>query len=245
MPRPEYVVALALSLVGLSCRPGDILSVPPPVGVLRSATNAAGAESELTGAIGWLSGNVAGPNGLLPYSGLLTDEMIYAQFNEDPSLGLVATDARNGDVGTLAQYGGAVYGPLSSLLNVRPQFLIAEAALQYYEPASGHVGLAYALAGYTELLLAENFCAGVPLSTIVPGGGWQYAAPLTSDSLLGAAEAHFDSALKYAAGSDTTANLAAVGLGRTRLDRGNYTGAAQAVAAVPVGFVYGLVFANA
>jgi starch-binding outer membrane protein, SusD/RagB family len=238
MPR-SLVLALPVMLVlGASCRPSDVLSVPPPVGVLVSATDAAGAEAELSGAIGQLSYGLASPDQLLELSGLLTDEMHYASFT-NPALTQVAADARDGEVGTLAQTGPA-YGGLRNTTNARAQLLIAVAAVQEFEPGSGHVGLAYALAGYSEVLLAESYCAGIPLSTVIPGGGWQYGTPLTTDSLLGAAEAHFDSALKYAASNDTVTSLASVGLGRTRLDRANFSGAAQAVAGVPLGFVYAL-----
>jgi starch-binding outer membrane protein, SusD/RagB family len=225
-----------------SCRPSDVLSVPPPIGVLESATDAAGAEAELNGAIAALSSDVTKGDNLLESSGLLTDEMHYANFT-NPNLSPVAADARNGAVGSIAEYGPA-FGPLEGIVQVRAQLLIARAAIREFEPGSGHIGLAYALAGYSEVFLAESFCAGIPLSTIIPGGGWQYSAPLTADSLLGAAEAHFDSALKYAASNDTVTSLASVGLGRTRLDRANFNGATQAVAGVPIGFVYGLLNAG-
>ncbi|HWZ59241.1 MAG TPA: hypothetical protein VNW46_09715, partial [Gemmatimonadaceae bacterium] len=88
------------------------------------------------------------------------------------------------------------------------------------------------------LLMAEDYCAGVPLSAYVPGGGVVYGTPLTTDSLLATAETHFDSALVHAAGNDTVEYLARVGLGRALLNRGQYSLAATAVANVPTGFVY-------
>jgi starch-binding outer membrane protein, SusD/RagB family len=238
-PRRSLVRALpALLVLGVGCRPSDVLSVPPPIGVLQSATDAAGAEAELNGALASLSNYVTFPDNLLEYSSLLTDEMHYASFTS-PALNAVAADARDGAVGTLAQTGPASYS-LGSILQARGQLLVARAAMQEFEPGSGHIGLSYALAGYSEVFLAESYCAGIPLSTVIPGGGWQYGTPLTTDSLLGAAEAHFDSALKYAASNDTVTSLASIGLGRTRLDRANFSGAAQAVAGVPLGFAYGL-----
>jgi hypothetical protein len=88
------------------------------------------------------------------------------------------------------------------------------------------------------VLMAEDYCAGVPLSAYVPNGGIVYGTPLTTDSLLGTAEAHFDSALAHAAGNDTVEYLASVGLGRALLNRGLYSLAAAAVANVPSSFVY-------
>jgi starch-binding outer membrane protein, SusD/RagB family len=228
----------ALLVLGVSCRPSDVLSVPPPIGVLVSATDAAGAEAELSGGIAQLSWSMTFPDNLMELGSLLTDEMHYANFT-NPGLGSVAADARDGAVGILAQTGPAS-GQLQNILQARAQFLIARAAVQQFEPGSGHVGLAYALAGYSEVFLAESYCAGIPLSTIIPGGGWEYGTPLATDALLDTAEAHFDSALKYVGGSDTTSYVASIGLGRTRLDRANFSGAAQAVAGVPIGFVYAL-----
>ena len=100
--------------------------------------------------------------------------------------------------------------------------LLAANAVRQNEPASGQskTGEAYALAGYAELLLAEDFCAGVPLSEVLQNGGTQNGMPLTSDSLLGVAQAHFDSAIAYEGTNDTVMALAHVGLGRTFLDRG-------------------------
>lgn len=238
-PRRACAVMVAVALLSVSCRPSDVLSVPPPVGVLQMANNAAGAEAELAGALSTLNVYAAGPpTSLFELSGLLTDEFTYVSFTS-PSIGLVAPDARNGAIGSLAQTGPAS-GALNGLLSSRLRLLLAEAAVAQFEPASGHVGLAYALTGYSELWVAESFCAGVPFSTILPGGGWAYGAPLSTDSMFGAAEAHFDSALKYAASNDTVISLASVGLGRVRVGRGDFRGADSAVAGVPLGFVYGL-----
>ncbi len=96
----------------------------------------------------------------------------------------------------------------------------------------------FALTGYSELLLAEAFCSGVPLSDVIAGGGVRYGASLTTDSLLGRAVVDFDSALAHGVGNDTALNLARVGLGRALLDRGRYADAATAVATVPAGFAY-------
>jgi hypothetical protein len=136
-------------------------------------------------------------------------------------------------------YEQADYG-LENIMSARSQLLLAEIALHKFEPDSGQskAGEAYALVAYSELILAEDFCAGVPLSADLPNGGIVNGQPLTTDSLLGTAEAHFDSALAYAAGDPTTIGLASVGLGRTRLDRGHYVDAATAVKGVATGFVY-------
>jgi hypothetical protein len=240
-----YVLVVVLAFAaGASCRPSDVLSVPPPIGVLASATDHAGAEGELAGATGQLSVYLTATGYLFELSGLMSDELTYADYYEYPSLTSVAADSRNNALGYLATTGPAV-GALGGILGDRSRILVALAALQQYEPPSGRgfIGRAYALAGYTELLLAENFCAGVPLGTLLYAGGYVFGAPLTTDSLLGTAEAHFTAAVANAGGNDTTLALASVGLGRAALDRGQFAAAAKAVSGVPVGFVYGMVSA--
>ncbi len=232
-----------LALIGVgavSCRPSDVLSVPAPAGVLASGTlqNQSGAESALNAANAQLfyAADAAYGNGLLMWTGLLTDEFIFSGFSTDPTFANI--DART----TVAGAGFAERGdfPWESLLQAHVELVLALPGLKTYEPASGRskIGAAYALVGYAELLLAEDYCAGTPLDQVLPGGGLQYGTPLTTDSLLGAAEAHFDSAVAEANGDAPTAGLAGVGLGRTLLDRGQYAAAAAAVATVPPSFVY-------
>jgi hypothetical protein len=232
---------LGLLLVsGVACRPSDVLSVPAPVGVFASSTlkNQTGAESVFNGAKGQLfyaaDGTVS--QGLLTWSGLLTDEFTFSGFSTDPTQANI--DARTTE-------GGAVFGepgdtPWGNLLQARSTLLLALPLLAQYEPVSGRstVGEAYALVGYAELLVAESYCAGTPLDAVVSGGGIEYGTPLTTDSLLAIAEVHFDSAVAEANGNDSVAGLASVGLGRVLLDRGQFEAAATAVASVPTSFVY-------
>ena len=135
---------------------------------------------------------------------------------------------------------------LKPLLSARAGFLFALVPLTRYEtgPGQARIGEAFALTGYLELLLAEDYCPGVAFSQPVFGGGITYGGPLTTDSLLRVAQAHFDSALVYGAkngeglSGDTITDLASVGLGRALLDRGQYDSAAAVVANVPTAFVY-------
>jgi starch-binding outer membrane protein, SusD/RagB family len=96
----------------------------------------------------------------------------------------------------------------------------------------------FALAGYAELLLAEDVCAGVPLSAMGPSGELRYGSSLTTTQLLDTAITHFDSALAHATDSLRIANLAAVGKGRALVALGQFSGALTAVAAVPGTFRY-------
>ncbi len=225
----------------IACRPADVLSVPPPAGVTPSTVyqNQTGAEGLLTDGrsqvFQGMDGGV-GAGGLLPWSALLADEFTLAYF---------AGLAHDANVDARATVGGRGFqepgdAPLQTLLQGRLTLLSAARGLEAYEPASGQskVGEAFALIGYAELLAAEDYCAGVPVGVLGSAVGVEYGRPLTTDSLLGVAEAHFDSAAAHAAGDARIGSLAAVGLGRTRLDRADFPAAAAAVSAVPTSFVY-------
>jgi hypothetical protein len=229
------------------CRPSDVLSVPAPAGAITSGAlqSQAGAENVFAGAKGALFETFAGASssnifdnnaGFVQWGELLTDEFGWTEILYDPFDANIDARATAGGGGYYETGDNAAQG----LLAARASLLLAEGGLQRFEPPSGQVkiGEAYALIGYTELLLAEEFCAGVPLSAVLPTGGIVYGMPLTTDSLLGVAEAHFDSAVVYAGGDATAGPLAGIGLARARLDRGHFAGASEAVTGVPTTFVY-------
>ncbi len=233
----------AIGLVALAfgaCRPSDVLSVPVPAGVIGSAAirNQTGAEGVFNAAKAQLFSAADGTYyyGLLTWTGLLSDEFVFSGFSGYAHYANM--DARV-TVGSGGFYEIGDY-PWQYLLQARSGLLQAVPGLVQYEPASGRskLGEAYALAGYAELLLAESYCAGTPLDEALPGGAIHYKMPLTDDSLLGVAEAHFDSAVAAANGNAAVAGLASAGLARALLDRGQYAAAAAAVASVPTGFVY-------
>jgi starch-binding outer membrane protein, SusD/RagB family len=106
------------------------------------------------------------------------------------------------------------------------QLLIATAAA--YEAWSIH-------------LLGEMFCTTV-LSTVDPGGVFNYAGEITRQAALQEAETRFTQAIDVATQVGTTAanirNMALLGRARTRLDLGNTTGARADAAQVPASFVF-------
>ena len=100
-------------------------------------------------------------------------------------------------------------------------------------------GELYGIEGYDELLLADLFCSGVPLSTLDFQKDFTYHASSTTDQAYQDAQAKFDTALTLVpSDSIRLMNLVRVGLGRTLLARGQYGAAAQAVAEVPDAFLY-------
>jgi hypothetical protein len=198
-----------------------------------------GAENELTEGIGQLfAAEYRRFNGVMLWSELVTDEFTFAgSAFFGSSQGPDARVVYGGSSGFYEIYPDNGW---ASLLQARQSMLLALPNLVKYEPASGrsHIGEAYALIGYTEILLAEQFCAGTPLDAILPGGGYEYGTPLTTDSMLGVAEVDLDSAVAEANGDPSISGLASVGLARALLDRGQYAAAEAAVADVPTNFVF-------
>jgi starch-binding outer membrane protein, SusD/RagB family len=121
----------------------------------------------------------------------------------------------------------------------------AERAVAAYDEFSPeHIGRSSALNlhGYTFILFAENYCSGVPFSTMTDAGETEYGDQLTTTQMLEAALASFDAALAGATGTGASAvqqrNLASVGRARTLLNLDRHADAAAAVADVPTGFVF-------
>ena len=96
------------------------------------------------------------------------------------------------------------------------------------------------LGGLSYVLFAENYCGAVPLSVVNDDGTFTYGPPLTVNQQLDSAIAKFNQALAVT-GAPLTATfkqLAQVGKGRALLDKGDYAGAAAAVAGVTTTFQY-------
>ena len=96
-----------------------------------------------------------------------------------------------------------------------------------------------ALAGFTYVYFAEDFCSGVPVSRTV-NGVIEYGDQLTTTQLLDTAVVRFQAALAHPgiAPGDPIHSLASVGLGRTLLNLGDFVGAGLAVQSVLPDFVY-------
>jgi len=119
----------------------------------------------------------------------------------------------------------------------------AAAALQRWSPdpdTDPGIPEMLALAGFTYVFFAEDFCSGVPYSSVDENGEQVFGPSRTTDETLGLAIARFDAALAHGgiAADPTIGFLAAVGKGRALVDRGLYAEAAAAVQAVPTEFEY-------
>ena len=95
--------------------------------------------------------------------------------------------------------------------------------------------------GYATLQLAENFCSGVPLSTVDPDG-YTLESGSTTDEALERAIVLFDTAMVAAGDSTRFVNFARMGKARALMGLGRYAEAAQLAAQIPDGFEYRLPF---
>ena len=184
-------------------------------------------------------------------AGLLTDEL------QDKNA--------HASAGTLLQNGGVVIDPLderilpegssgggssyAALQAIRASTTLALRSLVAYDTAAAaqatqHImrGELYALQGYAEILLADFFCNGVPLSTIDFQQDFTYAPSSTWQQVYQDASIKLDSALTLASGGDSVINLARVLKGRAQLALGQYAAAADDVALVPDAFQYRMTF---
>jgi hypothetical protein len=116
------------------------------------------------------------------------------------------------------------------------------------------------LAGFDYVMFAENYCSGIPFSTLAFTGQITYGQPLPTDSIYGRAMADFQRAERLAQATIVAANdtndaqtaaeaqiylyAAQVGIGRVLLDEGQYTAAAAAVAGIPGNFAYQMEFST-
>ena len=144
----------------------------------------------------------------------------------------------------------------SDLNRSRGFYRDAIAAIKAVEPEkTAEIAEQYFIMGYSEMLLGELFCNGIPLSSTV-NGTYTYTKPLTNQEVFAIAITHFDSALTLAAAQGGTIaadlalatsikNAASVAKGRTLVDMANFTAAAAAVAAVPTTYTYNVTFSQA
>lgn len=97
-----------------------------------------------------------------------------------------------------------------------------------------------ALNGFAYILFAENYCGAVPVSTQEEDGTFTFGAPESTNTLLDSAISRFNQALGVTGAPLTTTfkSLAQVGKGRALLNKGDYPGAAAAVAGVSTTFQY-------
>jgi hypothetical protein len=172
-------------------------------------------------------------------SGLLGDEWINTETFPDR----VQADARQTDPAS-----GTWTTVFRNLARAHLSTLNAAARFQALADSTANSGRAelLALAAYTRLFFAENYCSGVPLSYPNPDGTVNFGAQLTTSQMLDSALYLFNQSLaaaQFLVSANTRATLVAlatVGKARTLLDMGRLVDAdtVASVASVPTAFSY-------
>ena len=172
----------------------------------------------------WAGGSSAGlgaSDGVVILGGLLADEWVHS--------GTFLT-RHDIDRRTIAADNVTVEATFARLAFARSVLEYDAARLRALNTADPTVGQLLALAGYTYIAFAENFCSGVPLDDPNIGAStsalFNLALTRFGEALAGPIAAPFD-------------NVARVGTARAQLGLGNFSAAAAAAALVPSGFVFG------
>jgi hypothetical protein len=225
------IAGLAAAVLLQGC--GDVLKVTDP-DIILDANSPQGAIALRNGVFLRLSqavNGIQGPDALFVFGGLMADEW---------RSGDTFVQRNNQDQRVFQPDNTFNAGPYRSLNRVRVEADRAIRAMRRYWPDStAAVGSLFGLTAYVEVLIAEHYCNGTPLSG-VDGSAIVFGEPLTNDSVLRLAIANADSALAEAALAGSAGlrwtRFASVVKGRALMDLGQFSAAATAVAAVPTTF---------
>jgi len=208
-----------------------------PPGTLTGAISLPGYRASAIGDFGLaFDGNALNPDGneyegLVNMTGLLTDELE----NSETFPTRKEVDGRHTQVNnaTMRDIFFNVHLARASAARASGAF----ASFGAEDPARSEV---VSLQAYAILFLAEDYCSGVPLSSIDTATAVvEFGDPLTTQAMLAVAADTFTSALSLASDPDRH-NLAEVGKARTLQSQGrsNLSAAAALVADVPTDWTY-------
>lgn len=229
------VALLGVAALAFAACTNDLLTVPDVDVVKPEALGGKSSlPSVLAAAIGDFGVAFGGSNadeGQNEMSGLLADEFVNSEsFPTRIEVDQRSTNPINATMLTIFR----------DIESARATSESAERSFAALDPTNGSRAEVIALNAYTYVLLAENYCSGVPASTINLDGSFTYGDPMTTAQMLATALAKFDSAITIASAASATTplNFARVGKGRVLVDQKSYAAAAAAVAAVPSSFRY-------
>ena len=219
----------ACSNVTDSLLKANIPDIIPPE-LIQSAEGALGLAN---GALDTFRSITASDESTWLFGGLLADEWSTSStFPQNDE-----TDQRH-----VQENNGQVTGMLYRLYRTRIRTGEAITALNKYSPANrALIGEMYFAKAFAEMQLAQDFCNGIPVSSLVDGVP-QAGAPETVTQVFARSVASYDSALAYANGTDARsvliARAARIGKARALLGLERYADAATAVAGIPTSFSY-------
>jgi hypothetical protein len=253
--RPALALMLAWALMSglqVGCSPDSIVGdgeLPPKAEDPKDTQTELGALRAYRAALIASRTAAAGPSGsMVVVSGDLSDEMESRQTLV--LTGIELTDRRilpvytDPDAEYRTVFAFQNYVELFNLLQTtRSRAQVAAWLLRNFAPnASPALGAhLQAIEGYADIYLADMYCSGIPLSTVDPDGYTLQPGSSTTE-VYQKAITLFDSALTGVGDSVRILNYASIGKARALLDLGQYAEAAAAVAAIPDGYEYVLLF---
>ncbi len=247
----RLTVALSLMLatgVLTACNRDKILHVTDPdiinpadVGSAESAEALrVGALTRISDVTGGLQGSGSLNEGIFHFSGVVADEWrstdTFVQRDEADSRAITETNTAM----TLEARG---------LHRTRFAAIQAIPVLRQWKPDNiSDVGQMYWVRGWAEMTIAENFCNGMPLSSLDESNNIVYGDQLQNTEIYARAIASFDTALQNAPAGDSRADtvkwLVGIEKARVQLDLGDVAGAGTTIntAAVPDNFRFSMFY---
>lgn len=237
--KPALVVALLAASLA-ACDSEKILEVTDPdVATPESLEGSASLSVVHAGAIGdfqlGYSGS-SGSEGLVQMSALFADEYV----NSETFPTRIEVDQRE-----IQEDNATMTGIMRNIQRARASADFASNKFAQLAATDIRRSETMSLAGFSITAMGEMYCSGIPISRLTDAGDVEFGAPRTTAQLWDDAIAKFDSALAQAGASTAAAptrarNLAKIGKGRALLNKGDYPGAAAAVAGVPTSYVYSI-----
>ena len=226
---PALITILAIGLAG--CDTNKLLEVNDPDLVTPdNVPPESSAELYWAGALGqFAEAFSSGTGGQILYAGMLADEFhLSGTFPTRNEVDRREMDERNGTL--LDEY--------RDLHRARVGTRNAAEIFQEHRSDDPRTAELWNLNGYTYLFFAEHYCSGVPFGEATTQGELTQGTQTTTSGMLDIAVERFQQAQSSSAGSTDQEHLAAIGIGRAHLSRGDYAAAAAAVASVPDDWEY-------
>lgn len=241
------LISVCLIVTAMSCSLGDLVNnqalptniedpkvVRTPEGAMGSYYSAVAA---FRASIGSISDGEVIPDHrtVIGSSGLLTDELQSHAARNNGTFPLLSEDLIDARVD-----GIPLDGPYALLHGIRGRAHEAITALRTYHPTapSALIGNLLAIEGMAEVLLAELYCSGIPLSTLDFDGGYTLQPGSSTKAVFHHALTLFDSAFVAAGDSVAIRYFASLGRARALLGLQDVAAAALAVENVPTSYRY-------
>ncbi len=240
---------LSIGVILISaCSLDGLVSVDDPEGereIDRESLNTlAGGISLYHNAVGNLA---RGVSALSHDVGFLTDEMAALRIGEIGSTGRtnfydarIKTELSSSVQGLTSDSYSYWHSTRTSASQARQIISRFESDLKNF-----YLSASYAIEAQAVLALAENFCSGVPLSTVPFEGDVEYTSGFSTEAMFEQAVALFDSSLSLAHDSIPVLTLARIGKARALLGLNRYQDAVAAVADVEQGDAFTLSYTQA